>query len=150
MFQREIVRIASYKGSITFYNTLSRQAFSFQAINFLSFHLWVSLSLFVRNTLPFVFLEASTDNSHPSTLAPVLISVKILGVLWIATKPHLQHLKNDNAISEGNTWKEAVRRKEVCTTITLFKAKIFPLNHCCLNISSTNVVHHPLLPLFWC
>lgn len=99
--------------------------------------------------MPFVFLEASTDNPHPSTLAPVLISVKILEVLWTATKPHLQFLKNDNAISEGNTWKEAVQRKEVCTTITLFEAKIFPLDYCCLNISSTNVVHQSLLPLFW-
>lgn len=42
---------------------------------------------FVRNTLPFVFLEASTDNHHPSTLEPVLISAEILEVLWIATKP---------------------------------------------------------------
>lgn len=58
----------------------------------------------MRNTPPFVFLEASTDNPHPSTLAPVLISAKILEVLRIATKPHLQFLKNDNAVSEGNTW----------------------------------------------
>lgn len=61
--------------------------------------------------MPFEFLEAGTDNPHPSTLEFVLISAEILEVLWIATKS--QFLKNDNDISEGNTWKQAVRRKEL-------------------------------------
>lgn len=63
----------------------------------------MSTIFFVRNILPVVFLEVGTDNPHPSTLKPVLISAEILEVLWIATKSSY-FLKNDNDSSEGNTW----------------------------------------------
>lgn len=71
----------------------------------------MSMISFLRNTLPVVFLETGADNPHSSTLKPVLVSAEILEVLWIATKP--SYLKNDDDISEGNTWRWAVRGEEL-------------------------------------